>query len=69
MPQISSKPRRRLWRVLPLVTCLLWLGGCDSGGGSQTAAFPNISKPSLQTSTPKKPAKGMDRVGSEAYQP
>jgi hypothetical protein len=69
MPQLSSNPRRRLRRVLPLVTCLLWLGGCDGGGGSKTADFPNMSKPNIQSSTPKKPAKGMDRVGSESYQP
>jgi hypothetical protein len=68
MPHFASTSRRRLLRVLPLVTCLLWLGGCESSG-PQTAELPKMEKPSIQSSSPTKPAKGMDRVGSEAYQP
>jgi hypothetical protein len=69
MPQFLSKSRRRLWRALPLVKCLFWLGGCDGGGGSQTADFPKMGKTTPPSSALTKKAPGMDRAGSEAGYP
>ena len=70
MPQSSFVAPRHLRRFVPLMTAVFLLAGCDSGGGSsQTAEFPKMGKANVQTSTPKTPAKGMDRVGSESGPP
>ena len=70
MSQSSFLAPRQLRRMLPLVTAVLLLAGCDSSGGSsQTAEFPKMGKANVQTSAPKAPAKGMDRIGSESGVP
>ena len=69
MPKSSCFPRGRVIGFLPLLTFVLLLAGCDSGS-SGTAAFPDMGTKSKMTNPPpKKPAKGMDRVGSEAAAP
>jgi hypothetical protein len=66
MPQRSLANRRSVLPLLPVVTSVLLLAGCDSGGGSQTSEFPKMQKGSLPPAPSKTPAKGMDRIGSES---
>jgi hypothetical protein len=47
-----------------IFACVFLFGGCEGGSGG-TAAFPNMEKKSIVTETPKGPAKGMDRTGSD----
>jgi hypothetical protein len=69
MPQSLYSPRGRVCGLLPLLTSALLLAGCN-GGSSGTAEFPDMgTKPKMTNPPPKKPAKGMDRVGSEAAAP
>jgi hypothetical protein len=69
MPRSLYSLRGHACRILPLVTIVLLLGGCN-GDSSGTAAFPDMEKKAKITGPPpKKPAKGMDRVGSEAATP
>jgi hypothetical protein len=69
MAQRSFANRRSVRRLLPLVTSVLLLAGCDSGGGSQTAEFPKMQKGTAPAAPSKTPAKGMDRVGSDSGVP
>lgn len=69
MPQSSYSPRGRVSAFLPLLTSVLLLAGCNSES-SGTAEFPDMgTKAKMTNPPPKKPAKGMDRVGSEAAAP
>ena len=69
MSQSAFRSARPRCRVLPLVTCILFLGGCDGGESGGTADFPKMEKQSVSTQKQKKPAKGMDRVGSDSITP
>ena len=70
MPQSSILPPRCVRRILPLATCILFLGGCDGGGGgSNTAEFPKMEKKVITTEAAKPSPKALGRTGSDSVQP
>jgi hypothetical protein len=68
MPHSSFVSARRLRLILPVVTSVLFLGGCDAGG-SKTADFPDVKKTSIPEPSKTKKQAPLGRVGSESIQP
>lgn len=59
----------RMFRIVPVIGAIGFATGCTGEGAPQTAEPPKMEKAALPSENQGKPAKGMDRLGSESPNP